>query len=150
MFEVHIDTSGFRAGLRALLANIENGAQAALQDAAHATEQAARNTQSFDDKTGQLRASIHTGPIRFGSTFVEAGAEHAGWIEDGTKGPYEIRAKGRALRFEMNGTTVFRKSVMHPGIKARHFMRDAAIEGQTVMQRSLESNTDGAIRRFNA
>jgi hypothetical protein len=74
VFEVHIDTSGFRAGLRALLANIENGAQAALQDAAHATEQAARNTR--DHRLSEERhAPRHQGA-----------ALHAGCCDRGANG----------------------------------------------------------------
>jgi hypothetical protein len=46
------------------------------------------------------------------------------WLEEGT-GPYMIfpRVK-KALRFVVNGETIFARSVRHPGLKARNMFRD--------------------------
>jgi hypothetical protein len=79
--------------------------------------------KSFVGRTGQLEQSIGWRP-EGGGAVVYASAEHAGYIEQGTRGPYPIRPKpGRkALRLPIpGGGYLIRKLVMHPGIKARPF-----------------------------
>lgn len=81
-----------------------------------------RMGKSFTSRTGQLEQSIGWRPDGDGAV-VYANAEHALYIEQGTKGPYPIRPKNRqALRIPVaGGGYIFRKLVMHPGIKARPF-----------------------------
>jgi len=43
------------------------------------------------------------------------------FLEEGTKGPYEIKIKNKKAL--SNGDTFFGKRVIHPGIEARHFIR---------------------------
>ena len=74
---------------------------------------------------------------------IDARAKYARWVEEGTRGGYEIRPKTkRWLRWANNGnnskvitapginpppglTEIFRKSVIHPGIKAHPFLAPA-------------------------
>lgn len=78
--------------------------------------------KSFTTRTGQLEQSIGWRPEGDGAV-VYANAEYALYIEEGTKGPYPIRPKHRkALRIPVpGGGYLFRKLVMHPGIKAKPF-----------------------------
>lgn len=56
-------------------------------------------------------------------------AEYALAVHDGS-GPYTIRPrKGKALKFEVDGRTVYARSVRHPGTKGRPWMRRAGEEG---------------------
>ena len=53
-------------------------------------------------------------------------ANYAAAVHDGTRA-YIIRARRKkALRFEIDGTVIFRKSVKHPATKGRPWLRDAA------------------------
>lgn len=68
----------------------------------------------------------------------------------GPKGAkYLIRAKrARALKFTSGGQVLFRKSVMHPGVKPTHFLRNAAEKlGEALLPR-LEAAMERAARSF--
>lgn len=54
---------------------------------------------------------------------VEATADYAAPVHEGSR-PHTIRARNaQFLRFMWHGQEVFRKSVWHPGAKARPFLR---------------------------
>lgn len=97
----------------------------------------ARQTRLFKDRTGAGRQSIRSdgtsGQFSKGSLQgkVLAGGGSVRYMEfvhDGTNGPYPIRPKagGKALRIPTGTGFVFRRSVMHPGLKPRPFMLEAA------------------------
>lgn len=79
--------------------------------------------------TGRLRSSHHMGVKNLGTMIkgqVYNDAKYASSVHDGTRA-YIIRARRKkALRFEVNGTVVFRRSVKHPATKGRPWLRDAA------------------------
>jgi hypothetical protein len=57
---------------------------------------------------------------------VEATADYAAAVHEGSR-PHIIRARrADALHFWWQGREVFRKSVFHPGTRARPFLRNAA------------------------
>lgn len=79
-------------------------------------------------KTGALASSISVsfhGPL---TAIIGPGVDYGVYQEFGTHGPYEIHPKkpGGVLVFEINGTVVRTKKVIHPGLKPRPFMRPAA------------------------
>ncbi|QHB37760.1 tail assembly chaperone [Mycobacterium phage Imvubu] len=56
---------------------------------------------------------------------VEATADYAAAVHEGSR-PHYIRARaGGALRFMWNGQETFRRSVWHPGTRSRPFLRNA-------------------------
>ncbi|MCM6774982.1 HK97 gp10 family phage protein [Nocardia sp. CDC159] len=82
--------------------------------------------------TGNLRRMIATDPITFTPGHVHGGvtarAKYSRWVHDGTS-PHVIRPRGRkALRFTVDGRTVFARYVNHPGTRARPFLLNAARE----------------------
>lgn len=93
----------------------------------------AQARQNAPVRTGNLARSIEPDPIRFSGPFrvdtgVTAHANYAAAVHDGTR-PHVIRPRvARALKFQMDGRTVFAKSVRHPGTRARPFLRNAADE----------------------
>lgn len=105
---------------------------AALRAAAIVTRriatQAKMNTPVL---TGNLRRSIDPSPPRLvgpgrASGSVEATAEYALYVHEGTR-PHVIRPRNAAaLHFHWKGREVFAKSVQHPGTRARPFLRNAA------------------------
>ncbi|AQT78325.1 hypothetical protein B1R94_02345 [Mycolicibacterium litorale] len=88
--------------------------------------------QDVPVKTGNLGRSIREGEIRFvgpavvqGS--VEATAPYAAAVHEGSRAHVIRPRTAKALRFEIGGRTVFAKMVRHPGVKARPFLRNAAL-----------------------
>lgn len=94
-----------------------------MDRAAEQVKEQMRQTVPVD--TGTLRDSIavvkdggkyHIGPV---------GVDYAKAVEYGT-GPHVIMAhNGGVLAFSMGGSTVFAKSVKHPGTKAQPYIRPA-------------------------
>lgn len=82
-------------------------------------------------RTGELKRSIKADPVTATGPFtvegsVTAETEYAAAVHEGTD-PHVIRAKNvRALKFDVGGKTVFRRSVNHPGTRPRPFLRNAA------------------------
>lgn len=82
-------------------------------------------------RTGNLRRSIEPDPVTATGPFTVSGsvtahADYAAAVHEGTK-PHVIRAKNvKALKFDVGGKTLFRRSVNHPGTTARPFLRNAA------------------------
>lgn len=82
--------------------------------------------------TGNLGRSVGEGQIRFvGPRTVEgsvhATADYAAPVHEGSR-PHLIRPRrAQYLRFQVGGRTVFTKLVRHPGVRARPFLRNAAL-----------------------
>jgi HK97 gp10 family phage protein len=149
MVSVKVSTTAARAALSELADDIERGVHQALDAAATLAAQAARSTTEFKDRSGQLRGSIDRGPtVAFASSFV-AKAPYAEFVENGTQ-PHTIAARGRMLAFEVNGATVFARSVHHPGTKPTKFMEQTAKNIEPEFARLVEAGVDAAIRRYNA
>ncbi len=80
--------------------------------------------------TGKLAQSIVEDPIESDNPFrvtgsVTSTAPYSAFVHQGTQ-PHIIRPRNAsALRFTMNGATVFAKSVNHPGTKPRPFLTNA-------------------------
>lgn len=124
---VVIDTSGLDAACDALRRALPaHNVVAAVEIAAGV---AATARVLCPSRTGELRESIQVGDAsgdEDGAVCeVVATAPHARPVEEGAK-PHIIRAHGKALRFEVGGDVIFRKSVMHPGMQGRFYMRRAA------------------------
>lgn len=85
--------------------------------------------RSFVSRTGQLEQSIGWAPSGTGAE-VYANAEHARYVEEGTK-PHAIEPKARkALKVMMpGGGYILRKMVDHPGSKPYPFLF-ADVEGR--------------------
>jgi hypothetical protein len=81
--------------------------------------------QNVRRRTGATARSIGVQKVNDrGATVVAGGASK--WIESGTP-PQRIESKrGKPLRFEKAGRTIFAKRVLRPKIRARPFFRKAA------------------------
>lgn len=88
----------------------------------------AQATKSFEDHSGRLRAEIREGKSGRFHTFVKAYAPYASYVENGTKSHFIAARKRKMLAFKVGGRMVFRKAVLHPGARPRHFMADAEAE----------------------
>jgi len=73
-------------------------------------------------QTGALVQSIMGTRDRDGFT-IDWGADHAKYVEYGTKPHQIVPRTARALRFDIDGETIFARRVQHPGFPGRHFRR---------------------------
>ena len=92
-------------------------------------------TQARQDvpvRTGNLGRQVGEGRITMSGPRTVRGsvndmADYALYVHEGTRA-HTIRPRtAQALRFQVGGRTVYRKSVRHPGTKARPFLRNAGM-----------------------
>lgn len=98
-----------------------------VHTAARRTANAAKNRVLVD--TGNLKQSIAQMPTRADgyrvTGGVEATANYALHVHEGTAPRVIYPKKGKALKFEFKGQTVIVKRVNHPGTRAYPFLRNA-------------------------
>lgn len=141
-----IDTRACRTDLDTLLGAIVSVSNQALKIAVESAEEAAKATTLFNNQTHKTRDSIKG--TSFGQNGTLSAGKAARYIELGTP-PHKITGKnGGYLKFQMNGTTMFRRSVNHPGTKPRPFMTIARDIGEKVLSESLEYFLTYAIERI--
>ena len=82
----------------------------------------------FKSRTGNLIQSIvaipesETKVVIYGAGKEDNFLQYGKFLEFGTKGPYTIRPKERkALKIPTSKGFIFRRKVLHPGIRARHY-----------------------------
>jgi hypothetical protein len=119
-----------------------------------------RSQHRWQDRTGATRAGI-TGTFRVtgrGATgYIKSNTPNAIRLNDGTR-PHRIAAGGaavaafgsaavigakRALKFQMNGQTMFRRAVNHPGTKPDPFLDAAADVAEEDFFTKFDSVFDG-------
>jgi hypothetical protein len=86
-----------------------------------------------------------------GIIFTQRGKrfEHASYVNDGTRA-HRITAKnGKALKFQSGGSTIFRRSVWHPGTKATKFFDNAADRVRGQLPTITLARVKPAIDTFN-
>ena len=81
--------------------------------------------------TGNLGRSLIEMPQEYSALRVTGGVEtrgvpYAAAVHEGSRPHRIVARRAKALRFMMGGEVVFRKSVWHPGTKARPFLTNAA------------------------
>jgi len=146
---VKVDSAATRADLAKLQVEILSATRQILGQLAAFAQQHAKATTAFKDRSGRLRASIRRGQKGPWALFVAAGgrqARYAQYIESGSK-PHEIKARrAKLLRFEQNGTVVFRKRVYHPGTKPARFMSSARDAAEAAATQFVESGLSAAMK----
>jgi len=99
-------------------------------------------------RSGLLRSSVNSqtttdGSKILGTVSAAGGAAHYGvYHENGIPHAWEIRvAKSRALAFQLgvkeNARKIFARSVVHPPLAQRSFMRSALQESENEIRREL-------------
>jgi hypothetical protein len=135
------------AGLRRLSAGIQDAARLILAAAVEATVSSAKATKAFTDRRSNdgTRSTIKgTVAGNFGRVRAEGAAV---FLENGTKAHTITARNGGMLRFFVNGQALFRRSVRHPGTRARPFMAEAARHGDRVIEYAAEIYISEAIAR---
>lgn len=81
--------------------------------------------------TGRLRASGSMRIAERGSSVVgqvEYTANYAAAVHNGTRPHVIVPRRGRSLRFQVGGRTVYARRVRHPGTPARPYLATALVE----------------------
>jgi hypothetical protein len=117
-----VDGRATREQLVFMAAAVRQAVGLTLRAAKDAAVRSAKESTRFANQSGETRSSIRGEIVGLGG-FVQAGGS-ARLLENGTR-PHTIVAHGKALRFTVNGATLFRRVVHHPGTKARPFMAEA-------------------------
>ena len=114
--EVRIDASWPQ---RLLGANSGPGARLLQRKA----ERVAALARVYAAPHGSIATGIIVGPVVDKSIKVVSTHPATIWVNSGTR-PHEIkpRRRGGVLRFEIGGTVVYARRVMHPGNRASRFM----------------------------
>jgi hypothetical protein len=133
---VAVDTARTLEGLALLEARILAAAALSVRAGVEAAEKAAKGTVLWKDRTTNTRSSIH-GDVAGG--FVTAGGASK-FLENGTS---DHNGKP-VMRFVINGEVLFRRRVR--GIKATHFMAEAAHIGEMAMVYAAEMLVGEAIQ----
>lgn len=143
---VAIKTARAREGLQLLHAGFLQAAAMAMRAGVQATEQSAKGTALWKDKSGGTRGSIRGEVFGASRGLVSAGGA-SGFLENGTR-PHAIFGHPM-LRFEINGQIFFRRMVRHPGTKGTHFMSEARDRGEQALSYGAEYYVGEAIRRVH-
>jgi hypothetical protein len=148
-----VHTRGARAALHDLRTQLEGGVHRVIASVAdRAVDMAKAKTtirsiaQSIAPKLG-ARNTI----------FVRAGDRKSRWFEEGTGlyGPrgakYPIVARNAPLlKFRIGGRWISKRSVMHPGVHAQHYMRDTANAMRPVFRAAMNDMARVAVQKHNA
>lgn len=139
-----VDGTATKDSLKALRYVLHGAIREGLALAVEETEAQAKGTDLFHDQSGKTRASIRH-EIHGDRAWVQAGGA-ARFLENGTP-PHVISARRTsALRFRVNGQTLFRRTVQHPGTAERPFMRQARDRGELAFDYALELRISDAIQ----
>jgi hypothetical protein len=153
-----VDLSNLAKDLVAAGTSINVAAQKVIQDIALRVQSESQSRAPV--KSGRLRNSIsirYPDPL---TAIIGPQVEYGVYQEFGTgsrgefpTGPYKISAKpGKLLRFKMGNKTIYARSVTHPGVRARHFMRDGleAALGSELLGQMTAAGQAQIIRGPNA
>lgn len=137
------------AEARKSLERVESEIMAAIKQslgqAANVAVREAKATNTFKDRTGHLRDSIQRENLAT-KVRVKVGAKYAGFVEAGTNAHVIAGRGGGMLRFVVNGATIFRRKVKHPGTKATNFMQTARDAAEWVLDATIDANISRAIQ----
>jgi hypothetical protein len=144
MHGLTVDARATLSGLELLAAAIVQAAGFAMRDAVKATEASEKATTLFRDRSGTTRGSIRGEVVGYQSGFVSAGGS-ARLLDSGTRA--HIIRGNPFLAFQINGSTVIRRMVHHPGTAPRPFVRVARAVGEQVLDYAASFYIGEAIRR---
>jgi hypothetical protein len=155
MYTMSVKLGPALARLKHLRDEFEELAMTLPEQAAEMAIVKAKSTTLWQDRTHQTRDSIrkqYVTPTRW--RFIAWGASEVlnyGSGEHGRRGAkYPITARsGGFLRFIWHGQTVFRKRVMHPGVKPTHFIDSAVSDAEAFMMSELSFRLNGIINAHN-
>jgi hypothetical protein len=103
-------------------------------------------------KTSHLRRSIIGVPARSAGGTITAmygtNALYAKHHEFGTRPHVITPRRGKALRFQAGGKTVFARKVNHPGTAGRFYMRNSRIKVQAALPRIGQSVLQRIAKRW--
>lgn len=145
MSDVSVHGEKTVAGLDILKAAITQAAVLALRTGVREAQESAHGTTTWNDRSGQTRGSIR-GQV-FGLTGRVEARGASIFLENGTRAHEIVARNAKALHFMVNGQSIYRRAVQHPGTKATHFMRTARDHAAVAAQLAARFYVGFAISR---
>lgn len=158
MIDGPVDIGRLRHAHRDLLAQLTNDIWAAQEETARFIKNQVANHIGWKNSRGGLAKKTETQVIRTrggNKLIIRNRAKYALAQEFGSgthagRGKYRIQGKrGGALRFVVNGRVFVRRSVMHPGVPATHFLYRAVMSSESHDFQFLRSRMASTAVRFN-
>ncbi len=150
MIGFSLDSDATKRALEKYVRDLGQAAQESLTAGALAAQLSARATihATTQRRTGDAEDNWGTAWVGPYSLRLRSGSDHTGFIESGTRAHLITARRATFLRFQVGGTTMFRRSVNHPGTRARPFMALAMAAGQMAMKATATRNIDNMAREF--
>lgn len=101
---------------------VSRGIKAAAEEYVEAVHDLIEAGRAFKSRTGQLEDSISWRPLHGARAEVFANAEHAPFVEFGTKPHTIIPRHRKALKIPTGTGYILRRKVNHPGSRSYPFM----------------------------
>ncbi len=142
-------SGSLREQLRDLGAALQNNLSQAVRVVSDAVYRDAKGTTLFKDRSGETRGAITETVNGLSGKVTRGRKRYMSFLANGTR-PHVIEARrSGTLAFQMNGQTMFRQRVNHPGTAPRPFMQHAYDVGARTLRPVAERFVDAAIRHFN-
>lgn len=130
MIRVRVDSQQFELDFARSALGFRQGVRASL---AHAAAEALRLARA--KAPGRLGKTVAS-EVRADGFSIGSPSKVALFVEAGTV-RHVIEASGKALRFQLQGRTVFARRVQHPGTKPHPFIRPAVEHGERVFRADM-------------
>ena len=130
-------TAAARERLAKMRVAIQSAMWQSVAVGAKAAESAIIGTKTYQNKTGETRASVKVVISGFGAMITAGGKTR--FLTNGTAPHRIMPVNGKFLKFKMNGADVFSRGVMHPGTKALGFMEAARVIGYEVARETASA-----------
>lgn len=140
-----VDGSATVQGLRRLSTLIREAAALTLHAAVEAAESSAKGTDLYKDQSGKTRRSVKATYSGLVGHVTARGASK--FLENGTVAHTIAAKNAKMLRFYVNGSAVYRRSVRHPGTQERPVMRQARDIAMVAAEFAAEIYVNEAIAR---
>lgn len=140
---IKLDSEAFRKDLARAISKLPGRVQLALKHTAQYAALMARTSKLYKKHTHELEKSIGIKVIAADHVQTIATAKHAWWVQNGNtpEGGGNIYPKrAKALRFVINGTTIFAKWVRPAA--PRPYMTEAATKAEPVFERLCKESID--------
>ena len=137
--QIAVNVEGTKRALAKLALDLEVACRVSIEEALDAAEKSAleairaqthRRTGDLEDKLQPVMINNFRGKL-FNLS------DHAAYIDEGTRAHTITARKGGMLMFRMGTALLFRRSVQHPGAKARPFVAIAQASGQMALRDGL-------------
>lgn len=145
MLGLDIDTSDADDAFARLRGSLRDAGWSAIVEASKASFARIRGEAYFKNRTGKTARSFGLERTDAWSGVIVSRSPIAAYMDGGTKPHPIVARRARALRFKIDGRTIFARRVSHPGTKPRNI---AKTEGELLgpeLEVAFSAKVDAAV-----